>query len=76
VPFHFRLVFASSLHSFADRNGSPAVDHRAGPATVEPLDGDEVRLERACERRPACAECGRAARGVDSVGAESSPDTN
>jgi hypothetical protein len=32
---------------------------------VEPLDGDEVRPERARERRPAGAECGGAAPGVD-----------
>jgi hypothetical protein len=34
---------------------------------VEPLDGDEARVGRACEQRPARAKCGRAARGVDRI---------
>jgi hypothetical protein len=45
APFRFLLAFASSPRSFTDRNGSPAVDHRAGPTAVETLDGDEVRFE-------------------------------
>jgi hypothetical protein len=33
---------------------------------MDSLDGDEVLFERARERQPACAECGRVARSVDS----------
>jgi hypothetical protein len=66
------LVLASPLRPFADRYGSPAVNHCVGPAAVEPLDGDEVRLERAREWRPACTERGRAACGVDSPAADGS----
>jgi hypothetical protein len=39
---------------------------------VEPLDDDEVRLERACERRLARAERGRATCGVDSLAGDGS----
>jgi hypothetical protein len=65
VSFRFRLVPASSPCTTANCNGSPAANHGVGSAAVEPLDGDEVLPERARERRPAGAECGWAARGVD-----------
>jgi hypothetical protein len=72
TPLRFRLAFASSPCSFADRHGSPAVDHRGGPTAVEPFDGDRVRLERARERWPARAERGRAACSVDSPAGDGS----
>jgi hypothetical protein len=45
VPLRFRLAFASSPRSFADRNGAPAGNHGVGSAPVEPLDGDGVGLD-------------------------------
>jgi hypothetical protein len=42
--------------SFADPHGSPTVHHRYRPAAVAVLDGDEVRPERAGDRRPVGGE--------------------
>jgi hypothetical protein len=66
APLRLRPAFTSSPRLFADPHGSPATHHRDRPAAVASLDGDEVGPERAGERRPAGAECGRAARSVDS----------
>jgi hypothetical protein len=65
VPFRFRPMPASSSRASANRNGSPAANHGVATAAVDPLDGDEVCPERACERRLAGAECRWAAPGVD-----------
>jgi hypothetical protein len=65
APLRFRSPLASPSLTTANCNGAHLANPGAGPATVASLDGDGLHAERARERRPAGAECGRATSGMD-----------